>query len=722
MSIASEIARLQQAKADIKAALIEKGQTVTTETIDQYAPLIANISGAGGSQEDEVSVIFYDIDGTFLKEDFVKIGENAVPPDAPVKPGLTFTEWTYPITSVEQDLDVAPIYTYDDCLHMGFHKLNGPGGTFALFIFKQAGTLSVEWSDGHTQTYTGTNSISISRVLSRANQPSFFQDDYWIKLRVVGGYFTYTLGGSGVNGTLWSSGALSTGVFYPSLKDFFIGPIGTVGCTGFTLATAATQFATQLENIIIPPGFNMNVDIPASFLKTVVIPRLISPTNGTYRLKYPKDLPTTIPQGYTAVPGTSSEEFSRIIFPKGVTNITSNISHTRGPTKLVFPTTLTAIGGNNFIQSKSITDIIFLQPRNGALSKGSMQHIIHCPALKNLVGWPGTTGTQDNYVYSASSFEYATYWSPNPLDTPKREFTVPTTDTVLGPQYFPRNLFRKVNINHTVTSINLAAFYGCAALTSIDLTNCLNVIMGNMGDQNFICHAKEIIFRPNSFPTSNVFGGTWFRYLGNVVTLDFSQQKNYTGNLANSGDGMFRSSNSLRTLKLPPKATGNISVLALLHLQVLDIPGRITGITGTIIESLGLHQGLRELTIMNSAQVVTLSATSIISGCMYTALAKIYVPDHLVDSYKTATNWSTFSSHFLPMSSLERFRVLTLDSQGGTTVNPVYTYVGSIFLSPTNPTKTDFTFGGWYTSLDFDLLYDFDDDVTNNLTLYAKWV
>lgn len=51
MSIATEIQRLQQAKADIKSAIEEKGVTVGDGTIDTYAEKIGEISG-GGSDED----------------------------------------------------------------------------------------------------------------------------------------------------------------------------------------------------------------------------------------------------------------------------------------------------------------------------------------------------------------------------------------------------------------------------------------------------------------------------------------------------------------------------------------------------------------------------------------------------------------------------------------------------------------------------------------------
>ena len=51
MSIANEIQRLQSAKADIKAAIEEKGVTVGDGTIDTYAAKISEISGGSGDYE-----------------------------------------------------------------------------------------------------------------------------------------------------------------------------------------------------------------------------------------------------------------------------------------------------------------------------------------------------------------------------------------------------------------------------------------------------------------------------------------------------------------------------------------------------------------------------------------------------------------------------------------------------------------------------------------------
>lgn len=52
MSVASEISRLQQAKADIKTAIEGKGVTVPSNaTLDEYADLVDSISGSGDTTD-----------------------------------------------------------------------------------------------------------------------------------------------------------------------------------------------------------------------------------------------------------------------------------------------------------------------------------------------------------------------------------------------------------------------------------------------------------------------------------------------------------------------------------------------------------------------------------------------------------------------------------------------------------------------------------------------
>ncbi len=65
---------------------------------------------------------------------------------------------------------------------------------------------------------------------------------------------------------------------------------------------------------------------------------------------------------------------------------------------------------------------------------------------------------------------------------------------------------------------------------------------------------------------------------------------------------------------------------------------------------------------------------------------------------------------------------VTFESNGGTAVSPVQVNYNSTFAAPTEPTKTDVIFGGWYKEATLTTPWNFTTDVVmGNTTLYAKW-
>ena len=65
---------------------------------------------------------------------------------------------------------------------------------------------------------------------------------------------------------------------------------------------------------------------------------------------------------------------------------------------------------------------------------------------------------------------------------------------------------------------------------------------------------------------------------------------------------------------------------------------------------------------------------------------------------------------------------ITFDTKGGNTIAPVTVKEGEKVSEPTPaPTKEGFTFDGWYTDDTYTTKYNFEDAVTKNITLYAKW-
>lgn len=68
-------------------------------------------------------------------------------------------------------------------------------------------------------------------------------------------------------------------------------------------------------------------------------------------------------------------------------------------------------------------------------------------------------------------------------------------------------------------------------------------------------------------------------------------------------------------------------------------------------------------------------------------------------------------------------RTVTFDVNGhGTAPDPQTVDIDTKAVRPTDPAQTGWRFDGWYTDKDCTAAYDFDSVVTDNITLYAKWV
>ena len=65
---------------------------------------------------------------------------------------------------------------------------------------------------------------------------------------------------------------------------------------------------------------------------------------------------------------------------------------------------------------------------------------------------------------------------------------------------------------------------------------------------------------------------------------------------------------------------------------------------------------------------------------------------------------------------------VSFDSDGGSEVAPQTVEEGVTATRPADPTKTDYTFGGWFKEDTLTTEWDFDNDkVMEDITLYAKW-
>ena len=68
-----------------------------------------------------------------------------------------------------------------------------------------------------------------------------------------------------------------------------------------------------------------------------------------------------------------------------------------------------------------------------------------------------------------------------------------------------------------------------------------------------------------------------------------------------------------------------------------------------------------------------------------------------------------------------RSYTVAFDANGGSAVASQTVKYGAKATQPANPTRTGYTFQGWYTAKDGGARYDFNQTVTGNVTLYAHW-
>ena len=236
MSVASEITRLQSAKAALKTAINAKNNSshqIDDETLDDYAGFVNTISTGGGStlitktitangtynatddsadgysevtvnvqppqEAESKDVNFYDYDGRIVYSctaaDFQNLTEL---PANPTHSGLTAQGWNWTLADAKAQVtavgacDIGQMYVTSDGktrLYCTFEEFNK---SFYIGLGVN-GTVTINWGDGSsTSTLTGTNNSTVKNAQHTYTNAG----DYVITLEISsGGSFAF-LGGS----------------------------------------------------------------------------------------------------------------------------------------------------------------------------------------------------------------------------------------------------------------------------------------------------------------------------------------------------------------------------------------------------------------------------------------------------------------------------------------------------------------------------------------------
>lgn len=364
MSVATELTRLQTAKANIKTSIENKGVTVSSSALlDAYPALIDSIS-TGGVEEKLLN--FIDFDGTIVASyDGSEIAGLSALPDAPDHTSddisLTFDEWNWTLAEIkayntsyaDAIINVGANYhTTDGKIHLLYNITSDYDTVGVRFTITGSGT--VDWGDGSSAE--SFSSGTISHIYSSAglydctittsatsftcgdNQPANYR--YWSKLIEVRLPSTIT--------------KLSIGNFFDNIKLNYISIPSSVSYFGqnvFRVCPSIKFFTVPRTTISYSDGITQS----CSGLSTISLPKSLSTLVTSFSDCHFRSF--TIPE-VTTIGSYSLPDCFNLIIPNTVINLSSSAFYNcRSIQHLVIPSSVTSIGNSCFWNCYSMVTV-----------------------------------------------------------------------------------------------------------------------------------------------------------------------------------------------------------------------------------------------------------------------------------------------------------------------------------------------------------------------------
>jgi uncharacterized repeat protein (TIGR02543 family) len=258
-----------------------------------------------------------------------------------------------------------------------------------------------------------------------------------------------------------------------------------------------------------------------------------------------------------------------------------------------------------------------------------------------------------------------------------------------------------VEIGSDVESIGTYALFGCTTLKTVTIPDSVKSI----GDYAFYsCTALEAFTIPNS--VTSMGSAFWGCSSLTHVTIPDS--------LSSIDSNVFRLCTALTSVEfMIPSSVTSIGMGAFFGCSALAsivIPDSVTSI------SADAFHGCTSLA----------SITNHYKGTNQTIIGNPFT--NMCPSPKTAyaypANVSFINAATAAGYDIKNLYDVSFDSKGGTFIDPItgVSHGETIAAPATAPTKTDYTFAGWYKEESLTTQWIFDTDtVIDDITLYAKW-
>ena len=260
----------------------------------------------------------------------------------------------------------------------------------------------------------------------------------------------------------------------------------------------------------------------------------------------------------------------------------------------------------------------------------------------------GTSDTTTSHVYSAIGNYMITCDGT----------TIP--EYVMGHSYsVPDYTLIRVRISNNVTSFGRAAFSNCGSLTSITIPNSVT----RFGSAVFSdCHCLTSVTIPNSVTnvvTSNYAGQlvdkcyslksiVISKNVTNLYTYPFRNCPAITSitipnGITNIETSSFDGCHAITSITIPNGVTsiGNYAFQYCYSLTSITIPNSVTSIGYAFPDCYSLIK----YDFSTFTSVPTLNSRNLFNGI--NGLCKILIPSALIDTWKTATNWSIYAKYMV---------------------------------------------------------------------------
>jgi uncharacterized repeat protein (TIGR02543 family) len=227
-------------------------------------------------------------------------------------------------------------------------------------------------------------------------------------------------------------------------------------------------------------------------------------------------------------------------------------------------------------------------------------------------------------------------------------------------------------------------------------------VTGNISATASFSNTYTVSFESNGVTVNTVDGVVYNTSLGRGMPPDpIRTGDTFTGwNTASDGSG------AVFGCATPVRST--ITVYAQWTHATCRVTFRVNGCSGSNRGSF--------TQVVDYGGVATLPVDPTRSGC---AFAGWYVDPGLTACYEFAT---PVTNDITLYAKWVADHTIWFDSEGGSAVAAITKPSGSLVATPTAPTRSGYTFAGWYTSCKLRTPYAFTTMPDSDITVYAKWI